>query len=307
MRGVNRFAVLVALVTFAASVHAADYASSPVTIFYTSSLNGNLDGCECISSPKAGLVKRAVFLRDRDTETSVLIDLGDMLDPRGDPILTSQVLEIYSELNYDILVAGDQEFADGVNAFLEYMQGVPLASHNMSVCPDEESCYIVSMQAIVLERGEWRLGFVSITDPQVFYFASEEIKEKVKLQEPMLSAQNLREYLDGIEVDVSILLYHGPTHLLSSDPTIAEGYDVVLSGHDQMLIQGERIGAAAHFSPGAQGNSVGRLAIRKNLLGKLRIANEFILFDYETDPDDPDVRKRIDLYYEEMSERLRSD
>ena len=34
-----------------------------IDIYYSASLNGNLDGCECKGNPRSGLVKRAVFLR----------------------------------------------------------------------------------------------------------------------------------------------------------------------------------------------------------------------------------------------------
>ena len=68
-------------------------AENTFSILYTSSLNGNIDGCECKSGPKTGLVKRAHFLRSYDLQRSVLVDTGDIFDVLPDELLSDLILD----------------------------------------------------------------------------------------------------------------------------------------------------------------------------------------------------------------------
>ncbi|MCK5568093.1 MAG: hypothetical protein KAJ15_00140, partial [Spirochaetes bacterium] len=71
---------------------------SSIKIMYTSSLNGNLDGCPCRTDPKAGLVKRAAFLRSiTDRSDVILVDTGDILDSYPDEPLAEEIFKIYDE------------------------------------------------------------------------------------------------------------------------------------------------------------------------------------------------------------------
>ena len=92
-----------------------------ITILYSSSLNGNLDGCDCKGHPRGGLVKRAAWLRTPDQpERILLVDAGDLLDPYPDPDLATAIFDTYLELGYTAIALGDQEFANGLESLLEY-------------------------------------------------------------------------------------------------------------------------------------------------------------------------------------------
>ena len=289
-----------------AGVHAADFRSDPLSIYYTSSLNGNLDGCTCKTAPKAGLVKRAAVLRGRDRDSSVLIELGDILDPLGDLDLAGHIFEIYAELGYDVIAVGDQEFADGAAAMVERSEVYPLVSHNLTVCPTEESCFIITMAPIVLERGDWRIAIVAVIDTEVFYFADPEIKKALKIEDPLLVAQTSLERLQGEELDARILLYHGSSHRLEELSGGLEGYDLVLSAHDQVLIDGRSMSGVPVYSPGPEGNRLGELTLRKNRRGMLTRKHSFRELSYSEDPDDPAVRGRIEEYIQKLRGRLKT-
>jgi len=70
-----------------------------LAIYYSASLNGNLDGCNCDMNPVAGLVKRAAFLRSHERpKPSLLVDAGDILDELPDKELARHIFEVYQEL-----------------------------------------------------------------------------------------------------------------------------------------------------------------------------------------------------------------
>ena len=58
--------------------------ASGLTVLYTSSLNGNLDGCACRSQPRAGLATRAAWLRALPgRDAAVLVEAGNVLAGTG--------------------------------------------------------------------------------------------------------------------------------------------------------------------------------------------------------------------------------
>ena len=112
-----------------------------IKILYTTSLNGNLDGCECKVASRAGLVKRASYLRSlTDRGNIILVDVGDILSARPDELLANEILETYREIGYDVIGVGDQEFSNGIEKLLKYREYNLLVSNNLAVCPDENIC-----------------------------------------------------------------------------------------------------------------------------------------------------------------------
>jgi 2',3'-cyclic-nucleotide 2'-phosphodiesterase (5'-nucleotidase family) len=294
------------LFLFAVCAFGADFRSEPLVVYYTSSLNGNLDGCDCTSNPKAGLVKRAAYLRERDRQSSILLEIGDIFDPRGDEPGSDHILQIYKELDYDAIVVGDQEFANGVENVLLYKEDFPLRSNNISVCPDDTACYFISLGPLILERGDWRVGIVSVTDPNVFYFAPDSLKEKLKIEDPAETARMMLEGMAEEDLDIKILIVHGRMGNVEEIAAASPGYDVIIAGHDQMLVKPKRVGDAVIVSPGEEGNRLGMLTIKKRRTRRLNISNSFHLFDYEKDPDDPDVRERIEAYKDSLRNKLKT-
>ena len=95
-------------------------AETTLTIYYTASLNGNLDGCTCEMNPVAGLVKRAAYLRNLDASSpTVILDAGDIFDeyPDLEPQDVEQSLR-YAAWTVDdtIYVPTDYDFSKGERA-----------------------------------------------------------------------------------------------------------------------------------------------------------------------------------------------
>lgn len=271
-----------------------------ITILYTSSLNGNLDGCECKSAPKGGLVSSAVLLRQM-AEEALYFDLGDSLDVYPDRDLSSIILTSYKDLGIDVSALGDQEFTEGVDWLLE--QDFPYLAGNLQV--DSKP---FGSEYIILEFDGIEIGVVSVTDPGTFFFADQAIKDRVTINDPAVFAAEAWELLDDEGVDVSILLFHGSADKAEVIFDDLHGYDIVLAGHDQRLIERSTEGDKRFFgSPGENGNRVGILKI--NVWGgRVRdIENSFRFFDYYNDPRDPVIVRSLDRYKRAMIDRLKND
>ena len=265
-------------------------------LYYSASLNGNLDGCLCKSGPRGGLVKRAHYLRSVDRTQSILVDAGDIFDIHHDILLAEAILQVYGDLGYDAVAVGDQEFSCGVGRFLEYGEGLPFLSNNLALCPDESRCILFSTGPLILERGDLTVGIFAILDPQVFQLYPEELTRALKLTAPETAAGNMLEILADRGANLNILLYHGP---YESAVKLAEAFpalDVIVVGHEQRLIEAQHVGNAIIVSPGEEGNRLGILDLRLDNKGVAGYSNHFLLFDYEKDPDDPQVRELIEEY-----------
>ena len=277
-----------------------------LTLLYSSSLNGNLDGCDCKSQPRAGLVKRAAYLRTLgNRDNTFLVDTGDILDALPDPELAEEVLEVYRELGYDAVAVGDQEFSNGVEKILEYREKYPLLSHNLAVCPDENRCIFFSTEALILDRAGIRIGVVGLIDPEVFTLYPENLKEKLKITPPRVTAENMVEILRQEGVQLNVLLYHGHYEAAEALAQEVDGIHIIIVGHEQRLIEPRKVGDTVLVSPGAEGNILGHLTLtfEQGRLSEYR--NVFKSFEYLKDPDDPAVRQRIEDYTKKLKERLK--
>lgn len=298
-------ALSLVLLVCAALLFAAGTAERSVTLYYTSSLNGNLDGCDCRSNPKAGLVKRAAWLRaHRDRESSLLMDAGDILDPFPDELLSQAILASYADLGYDAVAVGDQELADGIPRLLEYRETVPLVCHNLAVCFDEDRCVFVTLEPVLITRGGLRIGILALIDPEVFALDPEELAGSLQITCPPQAAAGLVRELREQGAELTVLLYHGPDEKARSLALAVEGLDVVVVGHEQRLIDAERVGDTTLVSPGPEGNRLGILTLSVGKGARPVLANRFEYFRWGADPDDPQVRRRILEYRETLRGRV---
>ncbi len=297
-------AVLV-LALAAVSLFANGDGEPTLTILYSSSLNGNLDGCECKGQPRSGLVKRAAWLRALEQpEQILLVDGGDLLDPYPDPELATAIFDTYLELGYTAIALGDQEFANGVESLLEYRQRYPLMAHNLTICPDENRCIFFSTTPQIVEKAGLRIGLFALIDPQVFTLYPTQLKTKLKIQDPKTAARNQLAYLDEQGVEITVLLYHGPYQGAKQVAEAVGGVDVLILAHEQRLIEPRRVGDTIIASPGEDGNRLGILTLEVLAGGRIEYSNTFHLFSWQNDPDDPAVRRRINEYKKRLRERL---
>ncbi len=291
----KRFVLSLAMALSAASPACAGGGEEELRILYTSSLNGNLDGCDCASLPRAGLVKSAASLRRlRGGGTAFLLDAGDVFPVTGDDELAREILGAYADLGYDCVAVGDQEFSGGVQGILERVGKFPFLSNNLVICPPGR-CVPVSLAPLVLRKGRFSIGIFSLIDPSVFALHPKTLTDLLKVSPPDAAAGTAVERLRESGVDLVVLLYHGLHENALRLASRVPGIDVIILGHEQMLIDAETVGSTVVVSPGEEGNRVGVLTVSLSRGEKL-FSNSFKLFNHQKDPDDGPVRERVERY-----------
>lgn len=295
------------LIIFFASLvftYASGNKEKQIDIYYSASLNGNLDGCECKSNPRSGLVKRAVFLRDLDKNSSVILETGDIFDVYPDKFLSSYILESYRDLGYDAIAVGDQEFSNGTTYLQNNLSRYPLLSNNLSILQSGGISEKISSYPLAIQKSGLRITILSVIEPEVFRFYPEDVKESIDIEDPSFVLPQLLKQNDTVKVDLRILLFHGNLKkariLAINNPSL----NIIIAGHEQQIVDSEMIGNTIMVSPGAEGNNLGHLKVvsdGKNLI----FYNNFIKFDYMTDPDDSLIRSRINEYTGIMTEKLK--
>ena len=291
-----------------------------VTILYTASLNGNLDGCSCKLDPKAGMVKRAYYLRDLykrlksdvlsspvgEEGTILLVDAGDILDKYPDEFLAREILEVYGELGYELISVGDQEFSNGIDKLMAYKREFPLISHNLTIRSAENQFTLFSPSPLIVQKGDYKIGIISLLGPESIDTHPDLHADKIKIIPPQKAAADNIRLIDDGRVDLSVLMYHGNASEVFELVQGVPGFDVVILAHEQMLLEPLIMDGSIIVSPGEQGNRIGilKLNLSKDKKGVQSYTHRFKLFEFspenandpEADPDDPDVRERIDRY-----------
>ena len=224
-----------------------------------------------------------------------------------DELLASNILEVYGELGYDAIGVGDQEFSNGIDYLLQKKDYYPFLANNLSICPDENRCIIFSFSPLILKRGYISCAVFAVLDPEVFTLYPEELKDKIKLIPPVTAVENLISLPETEEIDIRILLFHGSVENAIELSKKISGVEVIIAGHEQRLVDAQRVESTIVVSPGEEGNRIGILSLTISQGHIVDFSNEFILFEYMQDPDDPGVRKRIDRYREKLRSILRSE
>jgi len=275
-----------------------------LTVLYTASLNGNLDGCDCRGHPRAGLAARATWLRGYpQREEALLVDAGDILDVAPDPELAREILESYAELGYDAIALGDQEFSGGAQAVASWRGGFPLLANNLTLCL-EDRCVFFSPEPLVKNRGGETVGVLALLDPRVFALYPEELRRSLKLEEPVQAAAPLVSALRARPVDWVVVLYHGPLEEAERLASRVPGIDLIVVGHEQRLVLPRLVDGTLLVSPGEEGNRVGMLTLRKNILGRTRSTHQFWLCRFDH-PRDPLILARLERYRRKLREALK--
>lgn len=274
--------------------------TADLILMYTASLKGNLDGCHCVKLRRAGLVKRAYYLRRlKRTKNMLLVDAGDLLEPRkGDKLRSEYILQTYRELKYDAIALGDNELANGI---LDFREKNPFLAANLKMLMNTGGL-VPSGEPLIMNNGRYRVGIFAVLEQQFKSAApmTDLLAEKFQIIPVRETALNAVQFLKSRKTNLIILLYHGFYENAVKLARDVPGIDVIVLGHEEKLIDAQVIGRTVLVSPGEEGNRIGILEL--SLLGNkvTVLKNGFRIFKYEEDPDDPAVRKLIDQYYNNM-------
>jgi 2',3'-cyclic-nucleotide 2'-phosphodiesterase (5'-nucleotidase family) len=309
----QRLTAIALLPILAMALLAAGCTRTDGALWYSASLDGNLDGCTCVSRPRAGLVKRAAFLRTApERARALLVDAGDLFGTSGDDRLAVEILETYGELEYDAIAVGDQELSLGGAWLLAHAGRFPLVAHNLSLRPDIDPPPPLSVDPLLVETPWERVAIVALIDPSVLERYPSAILDSIRIASPQVAARLQIAKLEQEPAALRVLLFHGPWEAAERLAAAVPGFDVVVVGHDGGLHESRRIRGAVLVSPGEEGNRVGmiELTIARTGAGRPRVVRftaTLRLFSFESDPDDPLVRQRINDYREALRVRTEPD
>lgn len=296
-------------------------AAEELRLLVDGSMNGNLVGCHCTSSPKSGLVKRAAFIKEYRAKYpgTLVVGTGDLLEFGTDEKFASLVLDCVASVGYDALALGDQEFLAGTDFTAKMMKRLPLLSANLKV--EGWLTDTAFPPTVIKSAGKLKVAFVAVNGSNIFrYFPDKRLKEKLKIEPipPTLSGllPNLLK-----QADLVVLLTHqGLDQDLALAKTLANsGVGLILGGHSQDLTRKPTgAGGIPIIHSGASGNWEVELILKvdkqKAHIEKARfhffkypdgdkpVTKEVILGDepwaYETaihdnPPDDPDIARMV--------------
>ncbi len=199
-------------------------------------MNGHLLGCNCPSSPKSGLVKRAVFIRDfraKHPGETLLVSTGDLFDIFPDEKGADGVVNALAGLSYDAIALGDQDFINGAGFLSKAAKKIPLLSANLTVKgwgPDKTfSPYVIK------EVSGLRVAIMALTGEKTFrYVRDEKLKKQIEVGDPLAAFQKVKEEIKG-KYDLIVLLTHQG---LEADRELAKKLSdvaLILGGHSQDL------------------------------------------------------------------------
>lgn len=277
-----------------------------ITILYTHSLNGNLDGCSCPSQPKGGAVKRSFYLQEfrKKNNDILLIDGGDFSKPIKDDLVTGYILKAYEKMAYDVVGIGDQELTNGIEHFNQFIDQYPFfLSSNLIIDGKRTEEYVVKKVKNV------KVGIFSLVDKGVFKFLKNDIKQKLIVEDPYEKAGVIVEKLKAEKVDLIILLSHLGEKKDKELAEKVEGIDLLLNGHDELYFDKRNVKKVADtylLSAGDNGYRIGvlDLTLRNNKI--VGVKNELFPIKSTEYEDDPEIREMINQYKADWQKRRES-
>lgn len=264
-----------------------------VDLYFTASINGNLDGCECPDRPRAGLVTSAQQIAQRDRESSLFFIGGDWMDLYPDRELHQSMVQVFELLQPDVVALGDQDLSEGLPWILE--QDLALQSNNLQQLMDESAGPApLGLPAGILERQNLRIAVLSLADRRAF---SDARQMGLQFSDPLAMARDFCDSMDT-QADLLVLLFHGYEDRARSIAALCPELDVIYLSHEQQIVQVE-LGDTLLLSPGQDGNNLSILTVEKRW-GRISMDHRLESFVYEVDPVFPPAREIVDNYYNSM-------
>ena len=196
---------------------------------------------------RAGRLAGCIDAR-RDDET-VVVGTGDDLGPGVLPMVEdgAQALDFFRPVRPDVETFGNHDFDYGLDAAREVVEASPQTWVSANVLDDGDPFADASATTIV-ERGDRRVGFVGVTDPQ------SSVPDALTVTDPVAAVRDGVADLRAEGVDRVVGLAHVRDDCLR-DLASAADLDAVLAGHVHRERR-DRIDGTLVVRPGANGRVV---------------------------------------------------
>ncbi len=225
-------------------------------ILHTNNTNGALENCYCPDHPLGAVEKRVVFVEEFLSENphTIIVDAGDLFPVTNRDMKDSLIVEAYRLIPYDAILPGDQELVripEELNDLLS-KTNAPIIGTNIATNSLHE---MVSYR--VIDRKGIRIAVLGVVHPYALKYYPIDIKENIKLNDPVQSVRSTLEHLKG-KADIFIVLTHEGEDLDRNLAKSIDGIDVVIGAHSQSVIrEPETVNGALIAQAGKEGYYVG--------------------------------------------------
>ncbi|MBT3662895.1 MAG: hypothetical protein HOG73_00690 [Candidatus Marinimicrobia bacterium] len=263
-------------------------------ILHTNNTNGALENCYCPDHTFGSVEKRTVFVEEfiNRHPNTILVDAGDIFTMTHQLFKDSLMAEAYALLPYDAILPGDQELtmdSDKIGHLLDLMK-TKIVATNITI--DSDNHFVKSH--IVNKRGS-KVAILGIMDPYAVKYYSDEIKEKIKLNNPIDAVKSEMEILKN-KADIFVLLTHQGADLDVAFAEKVKGIDVIVGSHSQSAMdEPKEVNGTLIVQAGKEGYYVG--TVEMVLKGKEVVSKTGRIDTMKfTMPDDDRVMNMIHEY-----------
>ena len=293
-----------------------------LTWLLTGDTQGYLENCGCKVNQSGGVARRATALaRLRAREPgALLIDAGNLFNRPDKQLeldyLTRQEQGLYLRtldmMGYQAAAIGTTELTRGLDYFREQTARLRVPFLAANITRDGRP---IAPPSLVLRSGGLRIGLIGIFEPPFGKAAPglfEESSRSLRFADPI---ETLRREAASLEKRADLLVALGrlTPYTARRAASAVAGLDAIVSSDNQALTRADDHPDHVHHedSPGFVGRTLlaytslsqyGLVSVRLGLDAQGRIAAaEFEdHWLYEDTPDDPRVRRALDLFYDRV-------
>jgi len=260
-------------------------------ILHTNNTNGALENCYCPDHPFGAVEKRSIYFSDflRKNPNTLLLDAGDIFTMTHQTLKDSLMAEAYNLLSYDAILLGDQELT------MDPKELNQLTSLMKTVVIGTNIDYPGVVKSHITVKNKLRIAILGIMDPYAVKYYPKEIRDKIKLSDPIKSIKSEMKRLKR-KADIFILMTHQGADLDNVIADKIKGLDIIIGAHSQSALEKpEIINGAIVTQAGKEGYYIGviELQIEKGRVVSQSGKIDTMKFDM---PDDPIIMKMIEEY-----------
>lgn len=203
-----------------------------LTVLYTNNFNGMLKSCGCPGNEYGGIVFAAAYVNEVREQVGdhLLVDAGDFLPIRELPVEAQFAATLMSQMHYDAITVGDQEFALGAEFLIGIGERLNLPLVNVCLTRADSLVF----QPFIIKNFPWgKVGISGYISSSVFEVVDPLMAGGITLAPAGKMSEILRSLAE--ETDVTILLAHAP---LEQCRQIAREYpclDLIVAAHEQRV------------------------------------------------------------------------
>jgi 5'-nucleotidase len=235
--------------------------------------------------------KRSIYVRDfiKENPNTILLDAGDFVTMSQHTLKDSLISEAYGLLPYDAILYGDQELVLDARTLnrMRGQLGTTLVGTNI-----DRSDFFTSK---VIRRKGLRVAVMGIMDPYAIKFYPEEVKNRIRLSDPIKSVKKEMKKLSN-KADIFILLTHQGFDLDQELAKKIDGLDLIIGSHSQTKIESPKeVNDALIVQAGKSGYYVGVVEIKTKKGKVVEKSGKIDTMKFDM-PDDPRIIKMIEEY-----------